>query len=514
MMEANATMPELTILKPQTITGFSQTLQTFAVATLILSLCSYIPKLRYKAQLAKIPIVGDANMQSMTIKKLYSEGYEKFKDSAFRVVTVDGDDNVIVPARFLPELRKLPDNVLSNSRNIDSLLEVKYTKVTIGALSAHSLKADLTPSLPRISPIISAEVATAVKRRLPPCDEWTEVDILSKLVDIVAQVSGCIFVGPVLAQDPDYLFCCANYSTFIMDAVQEIKSIRPVFRPFLAPRLPVVRRLREMEQRLMKHLSPIVKERQEAAKNDPNWQQPDDMLQWLLNRSDEYGTLPVEQLVSVQLGLIFGAIHTTSMTATNVLFTLAVMPGDSDLLREEMRHVLAANDNKFTNKAMQQMEKLDSYMKEVMRLFPLGTSNFGRRVLKGITLSNGQHIPPGVMIEAPTLEIYIDPAYYPDSATFDGLRHFKLRSGSKAADARHQFVIANETNLSFGYGNHACPGRFFATNEIKMILARLILDYDIKMPDNGKQERYQPIEFGPFITPAPGNMLMFKKVEV
>ena len=32
--------------------------------------------------------------------------------------------------------------------------------------------------------------------------------------------------------------------------------------------------------------------------------------------------------------------------------------------------------------------------------------------------------------------------------------------------------------MGFGYGEHACPGRFFASNEIKIALAHLLLKYD------------------------------------
>ena len=102
----------------------------------------------------------------------------------------------------------------------------------------------------------------------------------------------------------------------------------------------------------------------------------------------------------------------------------------------------------------------------------------------------------------------------PSSATFEGIPDYKARSTGKAADiARNQFVTSNEENLTFGYGRHACPGRFFAANEIKMILTRLILDYDIKMP-NGETERYPQIEIGKMCMPNPTKTLAFKKVVV
>lgn len=118
------------------------------------------------------------------------------------------------------------------------------------------------------------------------------------------------------------------------------------------------------------------------------------------------------------------------------------------------------------------------------------------------------------MVEVPSAAIYTDGAFYPDSDRFDGLRHYKLRRGGAAADhARNQFVTTNETNLGFGYGRHACPGRFFAANEIKMILARLILEYDIKMPGDEK-ERHPQIEIGRQSMPNPMKKIMLKKVEV
>ena len=112
----------------------------------------------------------------------------------------------------------------------------------------------------------------------------------------------------------------------------------------------------------------------ESQKNDPNWQRPDDMLQWIMNRSVEHDTMSVEEIAKLQLGLIFAAIHTTTMTATNILYTLAVTPEYIGPLREEIQKALTDNDGIITSRALQQMEKLDSYMKEVTRFYPPGVS--------------------------------------------------------------------------------------------------------------------------------------------
>jgi hypothetical protein len=232
-----------------------------------------------------------------------------------------------------------------------------------------------------------------MKQYLPECKEWTEVSMNAKLVDIIAKVSGRIFVGPDLCQDPEYLHSASNYTVYLMQALYAIKQTRPWLRPFLVPRLPEIRRLREMEKRAAKHLEPIVRERKESERNDPNWEKPDDMvslcypvlkahtnlssnvkMQWLLNHSAEHGVDSVEGLAKTQLGLIFAAIHTTTMTVTNILYTLAVMPEYIGPLREEVREVMAENGGKITTRALQQMLKLDSYMKESTRVYPPGLS--------------------------------------------------------------------------------------------------------------------------------------------
>jgi hypothetical protein len=247
----------------------------------------------------------------------------------------------------------------------------------------------------RINAAICAEVETTMKEDLPPCSEWTEVAINSKLADIVAKVSGRAFVGEELCQDPEYLDCAKNYTLLLFGAVFQIKPIRPWLRPFLVPRLPAIQQLRDMEKRAARHLEPIVRERMEAEKNDPNWQKPDDMMQWLINHGAEQpGGLSVEYLAEKQLGLIFAAIHTTTGSATNIIYALAATPEYHDPLREEIANAMSENDGKITTRAMQQMVKLDSYMKEVFRLYP---NNIGTHIREYNMISHNLTIPASIL---------------------------------------------------------------------------------------------------------------------
>lgn len=35
--------------------------------------------------------------------------------------------------------------------------------------------------------------------------------------------------------------------------------------------------------------------------------------------------------------------------------------------------------------------------------------------------------------------------------------------------------------MGFGYGSHACPGRIFATNAVKLCLAEVLVRYDLAL---------------------------------
>jgi hypothetical protein len=160
-----------------------------------------------------------------------------------------------------------------------------------------------------------------MKEEMPPCKDWTEVYIYMKLANAVAKVSGRVFVGPDLCRDKDYLDAAVNYTLDLVGATEKIKDMHPWLRPFLAPRLKQVRRLREWEQKAIDILKPVVEARKDAEKNDPNYQKPEDMLQWLMNRYPGSQDALVD-LARAQLSLIFAAIHTTTLTATNMYVRL------------------------------------------------------------------------------------------------------------------------------------------------------------------------------------------------
>lgn len=85
-----------------------------------------------------------------------------------------------------------------------------------------------------------------------------------------------------------------------------------------------------------------------------------------------------------------------------------------------------------------------------------------------------------------------DPARWPNGDKFDPYRFVKMRAASDEDAGKYQFVTINKEMVSFGYGKHACPGRFFAVNEIKLIFIFLLKRYDVETREGKVNAMGQP----------------------
>lgn len=76
----------------------------------------------------------------------------------------------------------------------------------------------------------------------------------------------------------------------------------------------------------------------------------------------------------------------------------------------------------------------------------------------------------------------IDPTTFEDPETFNPYRFAHMRDQEGKQNQAH-LVSTGASHLGFGHGKHACPGRFFASNELKVMLCHIILKYDFKLPE-------------------------------
>lgn len=114
-----------------------------------------------------------------------------------------------------------------------------------------------------------------------------------------------------------------------------------------------------------------------------------------------------------------------------------------------------------------------------------------RKMLDSVQLSDGTILPKGSFIGMANGGLARDPKLWEKPDEFDGFRFEKLRQEA-GAENKYQYVTTGRDSLAWGHGTHSCPGRFFASNEIKVILIELLRRYDIQlMPGTGRPENLQ-----------------------
>jgi len=203
------------------------------------------------------------------------------------------------------------------------------------------------------------------------------------------------------------------------------------------------------------------------------------------------------------------SIHTSQMNAVHVLYDLATNPEYFEPLREEIIQ-LVREDGDWTNwqkPSFSKLKKLDSFMRESQRFNPPSLLSYHRVMLQTHVLSDGFVLPKGAHISMPVSAIQNDPETTPSPEIFDGFRYYKLRQRDGERHL-HQFITTQSNILNFGHGKFACPGRFFASLEIKNILVRLIMDYDWKLLEG--QGRPENLTAHEFIFPNPEATLLMK----
>ena len=134
---------------------------------------------------------------------------------------------------------------------------------------------------------------------------------------------------------------------------------------------------------------------------------------------------------------------------------------------------------------------------------------FNRRLLKPVTLSTGITIPPKTFISMPIYSLCRDPERYPDPSRFDGDRFYNLRM--KDDQARYQFAASDKDGPGWGFSKFACPGRFWAAAQVKLVLIVLLLEFNIGYPA-GQKERPVDTFLGERRTPSRSQLLVLKRL--
>ncbi|KAH9942847.1 cytochrome P450 [Amylocystis lapponica] len=438
---------------------------------------------------------------------MLAEGFEKHRDSVFKIAMPDRWLVVVNGPKLIDELRRLPDDQMSFHEAADDTLHTRYSVGADVVDEPHhvgTIRNQLTRNLGMLMPDVVDEVQMAFKEYIPvQGDEWLSVPAWPTMTQIIARASSRIFVGVPKCRDRDYLAIAIGFTS-------DIARSRAILNLFPAFLLPITGRLFSFPRRSVRrgavHFRPIIEERlNKLAQYGDAWaEKPNDMLMWLIDDGRAHSD-SVEAIMRKIMLVNFAAIHTSSNSVTHALFHLAANPEYIQPLREEVE--AAVKSDGWTKDALAKMSRLDSFLRESQRVNGINCISVMRKAMQDVTLSNGVHIPAGTFIAADAVDTHRNGAKYANPREFDPFRFSEMREGTEGT--RFQYVNTSVDYIAFGVGKHACPGRFFASSELKTMLAHIVVNYDVKFAQG--RERPSNVYLGPTITPDKGAAVMFRR---
>ncbi|KAF8541340.1 cytochrome P450, partial [Trichophaea hybrida] len=421
-------------------------------------------------------------------ESLMREGYQKYKKDAkaFKVSTPSRYMVVFTHPKMIKELADLDDSIMSFQDSVRERMLTNYLFSEKFASQAHHITIitkNITNRLSSILPEVMSELIMAFEENTDIGPDWTSVNNFNVMLNCVARTTNRIFVGFPLCRDQEYLDHVVAFaiqvtkSTAALDMIP--KFLRPLAVIFISNREKTLKKV-------MISIKPIIEERRSKMQQfGEEWaDKPEDAIQWILETADPGES--IRELCIKLLFLNFVSIHTTSFNITNVIFDLAAHPEYQEPLRQEIESVITEYGG-WSKQALTAMKKLDSVLRESQRMNGLIIGTGQRKAMVSHTFSDGTHVPKGSFVFAPTHAIHNDPDIYKNPQEFDGFRFSRIRE-QPGQQTKHQMVATSSEYIVFGTGKHACPGRFFATNELKILLGYIICNYEFKFENVKRPE--------------------------
>ncbi|SMY26650.1 unnamed protein product [Zymoseptoria tritici ST99CH_1A5] len=421
-------------------------------------------------------------------KHLIIEGYRR-SSGPFKLQTEHGISVVLPPSAL-----KMVDRSeigLSGPEFLRRRFLSTYTTFQAMGNPPHDLLPEavlrgLTRSLPKFTKPLSLTMNDCLASSWGSASDWQERALMDDTLLWVARLSTRVFLGERFVQNAEWIRIAQEYTIDFMTATAICGFVPALIRPLFVLGLPWCRKLRRDHAICERMFGPVFAEREaeiEAAQREGRVPDlPDDAIEWCRNagKGRKYPQL------NSQLTLSIAAIHTTSDLLGQTVLNLCVHPELLEPLRQEAISVLKSYG--WQKQALTELRLMDSCLKETQRMKPVQLASSNRLATRNVTLPDGTFIARGEVVTFSAHD-HFNPDIYPEPEKFDGYRFLKRRA-IPGLEHKSVLVSTSEEHSAFSHGKHACPGRFFAANEVKIALVHLLLKYDMKIEKPEMAEWY------------------------
>ncbi|KAI1172625.1 cytochrome P450 [Nemania sp. FL0916] len=433
--------------------------------------------------------------------KLIQHGFDKSNGEAYEIQAPDCRYVFVSSEKHVRELDQAPDTTLSLQAASKQMLQPVYTmhgfnwfdrRGTEGVGFVRALRTLLTNNLPEILPdlgtIIRSRLA-AVREEHPIVQGARHSPLYPSIVKLVVMSNALSFFGKELGMNEVFLASALNYVEETLLCAEFVKLLPKGLAPILGGLM--ARRL-TCQKAIYNALVPIATQRCEE-RDRANMGQPvpkhADCIQWIMETSPRQKPWTPKRIVHELIAIWFGSVHALSTTITFAIEDLCLHPEYVKPLREEAE--LLYGEFERTGKGL---PLLDSFIKESARLTPVESMSVRRAATRPFQFSDGTKLEVGDWACTPVRAIMQSEKYYPSPLQMNGFRFARPNDLAAVSNSTHpfQFIQPEPSKLVdvsqawhvWGIGRMACPGRYYASAVMKVIVSQIIMNYDCELVDS------------------------------
>ncbi|KAI1132438.1 cytochrome P450 [Nemania abortiva] len=433
--------------------------------------------------------------------RIIETGYNEANGKPYEVFAPDSRYVFVTSSTHIKELDSAPDTVLSLQAASKQMLQPMYTmhgfnwfdrRGTEGVGFVRALRTLLTKNLPQILP----DLSTIVKSRF---DELHAEHIIINgrkhspvypvIVKLVVLSNAVSFFGKDLAKNDQFLVSALAYIEETLMCAEIVRLLPKAAAPYIGR---LIARYNTSHETIYSTLLPIAEQRcQERDLAILGRKVPEhaDCIQWIMETAPRQKPWTPTRVVHELMAIWFGSVHALSTTITFAIHDICVHPEYVGPLRNEANQGYAQFERTGVG-----LPLLDSFIKESARLTPVESMSTRRFALKPFSFSDGTKLAVGDWACTPVRAIMQNPAHFPEPLTFSGFRFASLESlkGTNMEESPNisqnlpsKLVDVDDSWHVWGTGRMACPGRYYATAIIKVIMAQIIMEFDCQLVDPG-----------------------------
>ncbi|KAF2789698.1 cytochrome P450 [Melanomma pulvis-pyrius CBS 109.77] len=293
-----------------------------------------------------------------------------------------------------------------------------------------------------------------------------------------SKLMAVVFYGDVLASDEEFSAALLKYPKDMIKCMAAFQLTPSWMSPYMHA---ILTNRGEAMHKIQARLRDIM------GTGRKSWTEPEKTKKLTIahnmtEMTDDSDYWDPELLSQSLLGIWFAAAHQPWMFLDFILLELCARPEWQSAIQEELDTLAPSNYHE-----LEKLPLLDSFIKETIRLNPLDQYAIRRKALEPYTFQSGApSVPKGGTACVSAYDLMHDTQHYPSPNSFQGGRFVpktKAAPQSKFTEISDKFPV-------WGYGSLACPGRFYASLIIKMIISEILTKYDMRLEKEKERTKW------------------------